>query len=193
MFLDYCDCSNIILTVSLAFAMLCANRKFRMPSSQRSQACFLLCLKKQLSAFHLNQAPGTLCSPFTTESLDVQLQVCSTQKHSGLFANPNPVPPSVRIDNIWVRLFLCAVFYGYLAWQSNVLPASPFSPQEREIYCLTKRDQKRHKVQLQLNIQADVCSGWEWTASAPRITNHTDKKSSFYWVPWCCQEQKDFE
>lgn len=33
--------------------------------------------------------------------------------------------------------------------------------------------QKKSKVQLQLNIQAYVCSVWEWRASAPRVTCHT--------------------
>lgn len=35
--------------------------------------------------------------------------------------------------------------------------------------------QQRNKVQFQLNVQVCVCSGWEWTDSAPRVTNHTDR------------------
>lgn len=123
MFLDYCNCSNIIPTVSLVFAMLCANRTFRMPSSQRSQACFLLCLRNT-PAFHLNQAPTTLllCSPFPIETLDVKLQVCRILRHFTLFFNPNLVPPSVSIDNIWIRL----LFVSCILWVSDMTVKHPF-------------------------------------------------------------------
>lgn len=195
MFLDYCNCSNIIPTVSLVSAMLCANRKFRMPSSQRSQACFLLCLRNT-SAFHLNQAPTTLllCSPFPIEILDVKLQVCRIPRHFTLFFNPNLVPPSVSIDNIWIRLLLCPVFCGYLAWQSNILFVSPFSPQESEICSLTRRGTKFScSWTFRLMSAQGESEQLQLQGSPATPTRISPWQSSFYRVSWCWQEWKDVE
>lgn len=126
-------------------------------------------LKKHFSAFHLNQAPNSLCSPFPTETLDVQLQVCRIQRHSTLFVHPIPVPPAVRIDNIWVRLFLCSVGIWHNRKMSS-LPAplalkggkSAPSPTEEQIPVAAEH--------------SGLCLLRVWVSSfTPRVTELTDK------------------
>lgn len=67
-------------------------------------------LKKHFLAFPLNQASVTLCSPFLTQTADVQLQVCRIQRHLLYFSRSGycswdesvrglAAPSSARIDN----------------------------------------------------------------------------------------------
>lgn len=86
--------------------------------------------------------------PCPTQGGDVQLQVCRIQRHLRYFSHLGycwdervrglAAHPSVRIDNAWVRLFLCPVFCGCLTDQSNILPAAPLACIRAKLHSLTK-------------------------------------------------------
>lgn len=173
-----------------------------MPSSQRSKT-YSFMLKKHFSALRLNQASVTLCSPFPTQTVDVQLQVCSIQRHlryfspSGYCSKDERVrgvaaSPSVRIDNARVRLFLWPVFCGYLTWQSNVLPAAPLAlirvkyvPSPNVCCSSTFRHMSALNEREELQLQE----------SSTMLTRSSPCQTSFYRGSprMCWWERKDFE
>ena len=173
------------------------------PALRGAKHALSFVLKKSFSAFHLNQACITLCSPFLTQTVDVQLQICRIQRHLLYFSRSGycswdervrglAAPPSVGIDNAWVRLFLCPVFCGYLTWRSNVLPAAPLAlirvkyvPSPNDRCSCTFRHMSALDESEELQLQESLVM----------LTRSSPCQTSFYWGSprMCWWERKDFE
>lgn len=194
MFLEYCDCSSIFHTVSLVFAMLCANRKFRMRSYQRSQACFLLCLWNTFQLFiwikHLlHCVPHFLQKPL----------MCSSRYagFKGILLYLSTLSQSLlQRDLVIPELDYFCVLYSVAIWhdsQISFLPAS-LSPQESEICSLTKRGTNFScSWTFRLMSSRGESEQLQLQGSLSTLTRISPWQSSFYWLPWCWQEQRDFE
>lgn len=147
--------------------------------------------KKYFSAFHLNQASTTLCSPFPTETLDVQLQVCRIQRHSTLFLNPNPVPTSVRTANTWEGLFLCPYSVGI--WHDSQMSFLPAPLALRRVKYVPSAKEEQSSVAAEHSGLCLLGVRVKSLSSKGHLPHISPCQSSFYRSCQCWPEQRDFE